>query len=64
MKGHTKALPANIRQARQRKKAVAQLKDLIVCREYYYDNRADYTNSELNMLDNTVMNQQVNLDLI
>ena len=53
-KGHTAPLPAHVRVARVRRKAVAQVRDLIVCMEHYYDNRGDYTHRELNTLEETV----------
>jgi len=57
-KGHTTALLIEVRRARQRRKAVARLLDLIVCVEFYYDNRSDYTPAELNSLENAIVSQR------
>ena len=58
-KGHTDALSVDIRRARHRDKAVAQLRDLIDCMEFYYENRADYTEAEIAKLEKAVANQRV-----
>jgi len=57
-KGYTAPLSAQVRTARLRRKAVSQLRDLIVCMEFYYDHREDYTASELAILEETVVSQR------
>ena len=57
-KGQTAPMSNALRNARLRRKAVNQLRDLIVCVEFYYDNRSDYTASELNTLEETVVFQK------
>ena len=62
-KGHTQATPVATKRKIQRKRAANQLKDLLVCREFYYDNRTDYTHSEIDRLDNAVKLVQKKVDL-
>ncbi len=57
-KGQTQALSASVRNAREKRKAVAQLRDLLVCVEFYHDHRADYTHSEMDKLDKAVQIQR------
>ena len=58
-KGHTAPLSASVRNARDRRKAVSQLRDLRVCMEFYYDHRTEYTSAELTRLENVVTEQQL-----
>ena len=62
-KGYTQATLVTTRRKIQRKRAANQLKVLLVCREFYYDNRADYTHSEIDRLDSAVKLVQIKVDL-
>ena len=57
------ALPVELREAIDRRNAIVQLLDLIVCLEFYYNHRIDYTNKELDVIENTVLLRKYSLDL-
>lgn len=57
-KGHTAPLSASVRNDRKRAKAEAQLADLTECVQFYRDNSADFTDSELSTLEEVLQNQQ------
>lgn len=60
-KGHTEALSASVRNERRLAKARAQLADLEVCVQFYRENSADYTDVELNTLEETLTIQRDNV---
>jgi len=62
-KGYTQPTRIAVKRLVQRKRAANQLKDLLVCREFYYNNRTNYTHSELDRLDTAVKLVQIKVDL-
>jgi len=55
-KGYTQSTPNSVKRRIHRKRTANRLKDLTVCVEFYYDNREDYTHSELNTLETVLAN--------
>lgn len=53
-RGYTPAMPADRRARLTRRQNARQLRDLVACREFYYNNRHRYTAFELDNLDEAV----------
>ena len=53
-KGYTPAMSADQRARLTRRQTARQLRDLVACREFYYNNRQSYTAFELDNLDEAV----------